>query len=549
MPNNADCDDTQFLYTDNDNDGFGFGDPAPCGVPTSIFDCDDTHLLYTDADGDGFGEGLPAPCGVPNNTDCDDGDPVIGASADVDRDGRVDCRDVELRMDLVDADLAPGGTVVVRVSAVTLQPVVHLIALQCSVQFDAQRLLLVDAVPVKGSPLPAELVQSVDQGAGTLVYALGALPPGSLSSSSALFDLVFTVRPEVDACSQDALLARFEVAGQPATVLLAADQSPVTPSLVALAPVDFDITAPVITNVPAPMVVPADAGNAIGAVVAEPAVLADDACGEAFLSVHATLPNGAVVDGWPTGGVFPVGTTQLVWRAVDGNGNAREESSSIAVLPYQLLDATFDLAGAFPPGGAPFTRSIRMSVGTSISTTAIEFAAVPGEPTRRIGHRTDIAVPVSSSAPCALAKDAQFSITDAGATSVSGTRYATEFTLLQGDSNDDDVVDIYDYGLWYIDVGAAARTDRSNFNADAAVNNGDFGWIVLHFLRRGDSCGGTLGGVEPVQRVSAKELRRRGLGALLAADINRDGWLDARDVELGQGAAAQPIAEGSAPSW
>jgi hypothetical protein len=32
--------------------------------------------------------------------------------------------------------------------------------------------------------------------------------------------------------------------------------------------------------------------------------------------------------------------------------------------------------------------------------------------------------------------------------------------------------------------------------------------------------------------VSVKELRRQGLGHLAAADLNRDGWVDLRDMQL-----------------
>ena len=35
----------------------------------------------------------------------------------------------------------------------------------------------------------------------------------------------------------------------------------------------------------------------------------------------------------------------------------------------------------------------------------------------------------------------------------------------------------------------------------------------------------------PVTRISIEELERRGLGDLIVADLNHDGWLDVRDME------------------
>jgi hypothetical protein len=35
----------------------------------------------------------------------------------------------------------------------------------------------------------------------------------------------------------------------------------------------------------------------------------------------------------------------------------------------------------------------------------------------------------------------------------------------------------------------------------------------------------------PVTRISIEELERRGLGDLIVADLNHDGWLDIRDME------------------
>jgi hypothetical protein len=46
--------------------------------------------------------------------------------------------------------------------------------------------------------------------------------------------------------------------------------------------------------------------------------------------------------------------------------------------------------------------------------------------------------------------------------------------------------------------------------------------------------------------VSVRELRRRGLGHLAAADINNDGWVDLTDIELYM-AGGSPVQAHDAP--
>jgi hypothetical protein len=73
------------------------------------------------------------------------------------------------------------------------------------------------------------------------------------------------------------------------------------------------------------------------------------------------------------------------------------------------------------------------------------------------------------------------------------------------------------------------------------------------FFPVGESCAGASAGARPRERISVKELRRMGLGELAAADLNRDGWFDMRDMQIAVqgsgGAAAQPAAESERPDW
>ena len=116
-------------------------------------------------------------------------------------------------------------------------------------------------------------------------------------------------------------------------------------------------------------------------------------------------------------------------------------------------------------------------------------------------------------------------------------RYSAAFSLMQGDSDDSNGIDVYDFSLYVGDRSTAASYERSpqarsNFNADIFVGNADSSFICVNFFREGDSCTGALDGPALCKRVSLKELRRRGLGQLGVADFNGDGWIDTRDVQL-----------------
>ncbi len=456
------------------------------------------------------------------------------------------CQNVELALQILQQAFEPEGAFVVRVNAATPALVVELIAFQCGMRFDATRLELVEVVPVAGGPLATEIGEIVDNANGALRYAVGALAPASgMVSSASLFDIRFRVKPDADLCAQTVELVRFETIEGVSAVFVAIDQSAVVPSLVAAPTFDLDLIGPVFENVPSNIVRPTDAGSTFGAFIADPLVEATDACSEASVSLAIAFPDSTTASTWPTDSMFPIGITTIVWTAVDASGNPSTESRTIEVGAYQMLDASIELIGVFDTSLPEFARSIRLTVGSSTAVHQVGFVAPSSNSTSRVGLRANVQIAVAAALPCARAKDTRYSITDAVTVEINGTHYRARFQLKQGDSNNDDVIDIFDFGMWYNDLGAAASDHRSNFNADGFVNTADFGWIGLNFFARGETCGGLVAGPEPTARVSTKELRRRGLGALAAADINGDGWLDERDM---RNAVESPVRPAAAPT-
>jgi hypothetical protein len=177
-------------------------------------------------------------------------------------------------------------------------------------------------------------------------------------------------------------------------------------------------------------------------------------------------------------------------------------------------------------------------------TLSIATGAFTGTATASLSHvatTVSVQVPVTTGYDCVSVKDDTHTLRRDASVSVSGTTYVASFTVLnalkQGDSNNDNTVDILDFGRYVADFGAAARNGRSNFNGDLAVNNTDFSFISFNFFQVGSAgCSASLdGGLAsdgPMDRVSVDRLRKLGCSELATADLNGDGWVDTTDMEL-----------------
>ena len=425
--------------------------------------------------------------------------------------------------------LAPGDTFTVRASCTA--PAADLSGAQLTIHFDAARLRLDAVDPVAPAGLDLEIAEQVNNTAGTLRYALGMSNPAvPLWGAADLCDLTFTVLPGSDLCGAAGLVSFGNVGPFTTRFTEAAPAAPVVAVLVDLPAVSLDTTVPVLAGVPSDTTVPADAGSTVGAFVSLPTVTALDNCAAA---VEVTA------SGVPSGAIFPIGTTTVTWSATDDAGNTASVSRTVTVLNHQLLDAHISLNGFLL---AAATRSIRVTAGASASVHSVTVpAGIDG-----VGAIAGIQVPVAASYPCVAAKDTVHSLTRTASASVVGTRYDASFALVQGDSNDDDLVEIVDYATFILDIGAGkARDARSNFNADTMVNNADFSHIGMNFFTVGESCTPGAQAPTPRERISVKELRRIGRGELAAADLNHDGWVDMRDIQIFMqgGGGAVPVPE------
>ena len=538
-----------------DQDGDGAGDPTStqdaCDQPANFVsvagdNCPNTPsrlepvTWYGDADADGVGDGavVQSACDQPAGFVLTSGDGCPTDSnklapgacgcgvvdSDSDSDGNPDCFGQVAALSLVADQVlyAANEQVLVRVNLGASGT--GLRAADLSVLFDASRLELVSASPVAGGAFSIEGAELIDNVAGSLRLNLQVpVANAANTAATALADLVFSVRVGATFCSVSNLVGFGAVDGA-ASSLTTSSTVPMVPTTSSLGAISLLALPPTFGAMTADFAGAADAGTTLGAFVAESTVTASDYCGGvASVSLLATYPDASTSTAWPVGGMFPVGVTTLAWTATDAVGQTAVASRTVTIADYQLLDLSVDLFGFFTQTS---TRTIRVKVGAS--TQLFEVSMVAGR-----GSIPSIAVPVAAEHACLLVKDANHSVSKSAAATVVGARYSASAQLKQGDSNDDDLIDILDFGNF---VGARGldptRRAASNFNSDLVVNNGDFSFIGLNFLSVGETCGGFDGPGEPRSRISVRELRRRGLGHMAKADFNRDGWVDTADMAI-----------------
>ena len=354
------------------------------------------------------------------------------------------------------------------------------------------------------------LIYSSTATANKVVFATGIDPSASAAGIAAGNVAKLTFRTVAPSCSDldaivlstSALTTRITDSNGVALAFTQADNVSIT----SLAP--FTLAA-----VPANVAVAADAGTVAGALVSLVAPTAADSCGTP-LTVTATRSDSALLAAY-----YPPNlTTTVTYTATDAAGNTDSKNVTVAVANYQLLDAAISLNGSITGSS---TRSVRVIAG---STQLVNVGMTNGS-----GIASNVQVPIAASYPCITAKDAGHSLSNTGVSSVVGVEYAASIALDQGDSNDDNLVDILDFGIYVGKFGVALAGGSSNFNDDLAVTSGDFGFISLNFADTGIVCGAFTGGA-PRTAVSVKELRRSGMGELAGADFNRDGMLDVNDV-------------------
>ncbi len=171
---------------------------------------------------------------------------------------------------------------------------------------------------------------------------------------------------------------------------------------------------------------------------------------------------------------------------------------------------------------------------------------------------------------CITASDTQHtlrrSFNNADGFGVVGGRYIGSFrnfasagvnrSLIAGNLNDDDFIDIFDFGLFTGQFGSSpfsppcgtpSPPPHADIDGNGIAFTEDFTFIMINFLQASDTVccqGSAMGG--GVSEISVAELYVLGLGQLAAGDLNGDGWLNELDlVAFINGARPEPRGPGN----
>lgn len=302
-----------------------------------------------------------------------------------------------------------------------------------------------------------------------------------------------------------------------------------------------DTTAPVITC-PGSIAVNADAGGCT-ALVSVGTATATDNCDPAP-AISATRS-----DSQPLNAPYPQGVTTITWKATDACGNLSTCPQTVTVNAFNTVKATIVLDGVTI--AAPKTRCIRFRTNSCAAT--ISHSIVFGD-NGGVGGSLR-ALDVTFDIPCGnwtslCAKDDQHSLWGTSPLSVSGTQYlATSVIVLKsGDTDNDGDVDINDVTYFIFTFGGPEANGgcpwNGNRGADFSLNGNvgteDFTYLSSNWLQA-TSCACTLiraprdrdrdllVAEDAISTISISKLRPE---VAASADLNRDGVVDVRDVEL-----------------
>lgn len=268
----------------------------------------------------------------------------------------------------------------------------------------------------------------------------------------------------------------------------------------------------------------------------------------------------------------------ITWTATDGCGNASDCAQTVTVVGVNDLNVTLELQPNIITGEPlpdTLTRCITLELWECPSASPVVVDAEldfvvsnPGSgPNQAIASAT-VQIPCGAYT-CITARDSLHTLRrtlDSPDFAVNPLIDAFEAdftavskTLLGGNLNDDFFIDILDFGIFSSqfttdfgtgDTTCSASPPHSDISGDGFVDNGDFSFIQQNFLESHEAncCGqsGRSASSAPVLEISVQQLHQRGLGRLIAADLNHDGLLNQNDIAaFMDGVRPQPGIRGS----
>ncbi len=416
---------------------------------------------------------------------------------------------------------------------------VEVVGGQFFLEYDETILDFVSMAP-GSSPFTEEVYESVNETAGTIDYAVGVpTPPGTGTlSDTTMAVITFGIIGEICDVAE---VVKFR-SHTPPSRLTDDLGTAIYPSLANVGEITIDQTPPVISGCPTNITVNADAGDCTAVVSWTEPTAADTCCLDTF--VLTSLPSDT----------FPSGSTLVTYTATDCCGNVSTCEFYVNVDPYNEVVVDVDMFGGF---AGIFERCITFEVDCVEYGNVMEFDST-GSSTGSVMFLVPCGV-----YDCITARDKLHTLRQQITLVDAGTQYNASFTgtdeLIAGNLNDDDWIDILDFGIFVgqfggsygsVDTDCSTPAPHADVTGDDLVNSDDYSFIQINFLDGADgSCAGcpfplgpahlTASSNGPITRISVRELRKLHLHDLIKADLNRDGWLDVRDMEAFAGGARQ----------
>lgn len=423
------------------------------------------------------------------------------------------------------------------------------------IEYDPEILSFVSASPGSAvdseSAFSLELVQVIDEYAGLIIYSVGIkigtqAEPGPATMAAIRFETLAS-------CSSTSLC--FTDAGIIKTVLSDDEGSsvPITPFCTS----EINILAdePII-QCPESIETNADAGFTRASVMWDP-VKATSSCGEPITPVCTATNNlGENIDHLiETGGIVPGGVSEFTCSVADLCGQSDTCSWTVTVHPVNIIEVDVELSAIISDAQQPLSRCIEFELfypcpfGSIIVEKNIDF----GLPYNFTGsaRKVQFEIPAGTYS-CAMARDPKHTLRSKSNLEIVDGIYKARFTgdpilngnwLINGNLNEDNVIDIVDFGVLLSLEGMSLNPHtlcgliepHADINGDGIVDDMDKDFVLTNFLMADtSSCcitTTTTSVSESITRISFDELERMGLYGLEKYDVNGDGFLSYDDLE------------------
>ena len=451
---------------------------------------------------------------------------------------------------VTDSCNVPEGTLIVNINMTNATDVVE--GGQFFLEYN-NTVLDFDSADPGDAPFTLQVYESVNEGAGTIDYAVGVPLGGSgTMSDTKMAVLTFDILTTVDLCELTNLV-QFRWHSPPSRLTDDMGQS-IGTEFLDVNPVTIDSTPPVFDTFPGDITENADAGGCdltltLGEIGAP---TASDACGGPVVTTWIRSDGATNLDD-----PFTLPSTTITWKITDECAYWTTQDQTVNVNAYNTLQVDVELQATVV--ATPFDRCIRFELfdtGCGSSYVVNEVMTF----TNGLASAT-LNVPCGSY-ECITAQDELHTLrrTDLdhfGILTGTPDYYSSDFTtagtndsLIGGNFLNDEYIDILDFGVfvgeWAKPYGTGNTDCSTAFpHADASGNGSvgteDYTFIATNFLLANeDNCCG-LGpqwdnGIfptfvaGPVVSITVAELERRGLNDLVVADLNNDGILNLKDI-------------------